>query len=196
MSNLSAMSDHQLVELYASGTDQAFDELLARHQEHLFAYIMRLAHNEDHANDIFQETFIKAITSIRSGQYRTTGKFCAWLMRIAHNITIDCARANRNTPQLSEDCQHDMLYNNIQLSEEGFERELLRLSDNQTLYNLVSTLPQAQQEIVHLRFWEGLSFKEIAAITGVSINTALGRMRYALINLRRIVNERELDIAV
>lgn len=196
MSNLNAMSDHQLVELYMSGTDQAFDELLARHQEHLFAYIMRLAHNEDQANDIFQETFIKAITSLRSGQYRTTGKFCAWLMRIAHNITIDRTRAKRNCPDLSEDCRHDMIYNNINLSEEGFEKDLLRMCDNHTLYALVSTLPKAQQEIIHLRFWEGLSFKEIAAVTGVSINTALGRMRYALLNLRRTVNERELTIAV
>lgn len=196
MSNLSQKSDHQLVEMYANGTDEAFDELLARHQERVFSYILRLVHNEDLANDIFQDTFIKAITSMRSGKYQATGNFGAWLMRIAHNVTIDTARRNPNKPDMQEDIQSTIINNSIQMSEASCEQEILRICDSQTLHDLVDRLPEAQREIVHLRFWEDLSFKEISEITGVGINTALGRMHYALGNLRRIAAEYQLDIAI
>ena len=196
MSNLSAQSDHQLVELYANGTDEAFDELLARHQERIFAYIMRLVHDENRANDIFQDTFIKAITNMRSGKYQSTGQFGAWLMRIAHNVTVDHARRNPNKPNMTEDVQTSLINNSIQMSEASCEEQILHLCDSQTLHDLVDRLPEAQREIVHLRFWEDLSFKEISDITGVGINTALGRMHYALGNLRRIAGKYQLDIAI
>lgn len=190
------MSDHELVTLYEGGNDEAFDVLLARNQEHLFAYIIRLTQDEDRANDVFQETFMKAIVCIRSHQYRSTGKFSAWLMRIAHNLVIDSLRTNRNFNRLDDDVQNDAVYNNANLSEECHEIEMLRMADVQTLSSLIARLPMIQQEIVHLRFYEDLSFKEIAQITNVSINTALGRIRYAILNLRKMIEEHSLELAV
>ncbi len=196
MSKYAAMSDHQLVELYEQGVDEVFDVLLNRNQEHLFAYIMRLTQDVDRANDVFQETFMKAIVCIRSRQYRTTGKFSAWLMRIAHNLVIDNVRGSRYLSHLDDEAQDDVIYNNMNLSEECHETEMLRMADVQTLSSLISRLPLVQQEIVHLRFYEELSFKEIAQVTNVSINTALGRMRYATLNLRKMIMENALELAV
>lgn len=196
MSNFTAMSDHELVELYEQGVDKAFDVLLERNQEALFAYIMRLTQDVDQANDVFQETFMKAIVCIRSHQYKTTGKFSAWLMRIAHNLVIDSVRNNRNMPQCDGDMQNNVLYNNVRLSQECCEEDMLRQADLTTLEKMIGMLPPVQQEIVHLRFYEDLSFKEIAQITNVSINTALGRMRYATLNLRKMIMDNSLELAV
>jgi RNA polymerase sigma-70 factor (ECF subfamily) len=196
MSNFTAMSDHELVELYEQGVDKAFDVLLERNQEALFAYIMRLTQDVDQANDVFQETFMKAIVGIRSHQYKTTGKFSAWLMRIAHNLVIDSVRNNRNMPQYDGDMQNNVLYNNVRLSQECCEEDMLRQADLTTLEKMIGMLPPVQQEIVHLRFYEDLSFKEIAQITNVSINTALGRMRYATLNLRKMIMDNSLELAV
>jgi RNA polymerase sigma-70 factor (ECF subfamily) len=196
MSNFTAMSDHELVELYEQGVDKAFDVLLERNQEALFAYIMRLTQDVDQANDVFQETFMKAIVCIRSHQYKTTGKFSAWLMRIAHNLVIDLVRTNRNMPQYDGDMQNNVLYNNVRLSQECCEEDMLRQADLTTLEKMIGMLPPVQQEIVHLRFYEDLSFKEIAQITNVSINTALGRMRYATLNLRKMIMDNSLELAV
>lgn len=196
MSNFTAMSDHELVELYEQGVDKAFDVLLERNLEALFAYIMRLTQDVDQANDVFQETFMKAIVCIRSHQYKTTGKFSAWLMRIAHNLVIDSVRNNRNMPQYDGDMQNNVLYNNVRLSQECCEEDMLRQADLTTLEKMIGMLPPVQQEIVHLRFYEDLSFKEIAQITNVSINTALGRMRYATLNLRKMITDNSLELAV
>lgn len=196
MSKYNAMSDHDLVVLYEQGIDEVFDVLLTRNQEHLFAYIMRLTKDTDRANDIFQETFMRAIVCIRGHQYRTTGKFSAWLMRIAHNLVIDATRSSKNMPQLEGEEQMDAIYNNINLSEACCEEDMLRMADAQTLAKMIGMLPLVQQEIVHLRFYEELSFKEIAQVTNVSINTALGRMRYATLNLRKMINDNALDLAV
>lgn len=196
MSKFTAMSDHELVELYEQGVDRAFDVLLERNQEALFAYIMRLTQDVDQANDVFQETFMKAIVCIRSHQYKTTGKFSAWLMRIAHNLVIDLVRTNRNMPQYDGDMQNNVLYNNVRLAQECCEEDMLRQADLTTLERMIGMLPPVQQEIVHLRFYEDLSFKEIAQITNVSINTALGRMRYATLNLRKMITDNSLELAV
>ena len=193
---MTTMSDHELVELYEQGIDEAFDLLLARNQEHLFAYIMRLTRDTDKANDVFQETFMKAIICIRGHQYRATGKFSAWLMRIAHNLVIDSTRSNKNMPQLDGEIQSDAIYNNVNLSQECIEEEMFRMADVQALESLIGKLPLVQQEVVHLRFYEGLSFKEISDVTNVSINTALGRIRYATLNLRKMITENSLELAV
>lgn len=193
---MTTMSDHELVELYEQGIDEAFDLLLARNQEHLFAYIIRLTRDTDKANDVFQETFMKAIICIRGHQYRATGKFSAWLMRIAHNLVIDSTRSNKNMPQLDGEIQSDAIYNNVNLSQECIEEEMFRMADVQTLESLIGKLPLVQQEVVHLRFYEGLSFKEISDVTNVSINTALGRIRYATLNLRKMITENSLELAV
>jgi RNA polymerase sigma-70 factor (ECF subfamily) len=196
MSKYTAMSDHELVVLYEKGIDEAFDVLLARNQEHLFAYILRLTQDTEHANDVFQETFMKAIVCIRSHQYRTTGKFSAWLLRIAHNLVVDSLRSNRNISQLDEEEKNEILNNNLNFSQECYEQEMMRMADADTLARMIGMLPQMQQEIVHLRFYEELSFKEIAQITNVSINTALGRMRYATLNLRKMMIDNALELAV
>lgn len=196
MSKFTTMSDHELVELYEQGVDEAFDILLARNQEHLFAYILRLTRDEDKANDVFQETFMKAIICIRGHQYRATGKFSAWLMRIAHNLVVDSARINRHILQVDGEAQADAIYNNIHISQECCEDEMLRMADEQTLAQLIGMLPFAQQEVLHLRFYEDMSFKEIAQITNVSINTALGRVRYATLNLRKMIADNALELAV
>lgn len=196
MSKYTAMSDHELVVLYEKGIDEAFDVLLARNQEHLFAYILRLTKDTEQANDVFQETFMKAIVCIRSHQYRTTGKFSAWLLRIAHNLVVDSLRSNRNISQLDEEEKNEILNNNLNFSQECYEQEMMRMADADTLARMIGMLPQMQQEIVHLRFYEELSFKEIAQITNVSINTALGRMRYATLNLRKMMIDNALELAV
>ena len=196
MSKYATMTDHELVVLYENGIDEAFDVLLMRNQEHLFAYILRLTQDTEQANDIFQETFMKAIVCIRGHQYRATGKFSAWLMRIAHNLVVDCARSNRNISQLDEEEKNEILNNNLNFSQECYEQEMLRMADADTLAKMIGMLPQMQQEIVHLRFYEELSFKEIAQITNVSINTALGRMRYATLNLRKMMVDNALELAV
>ncbi len=139
---------------------------------------------------------MKAIVCIRGHQYRTTGKFSAWLMRIAHNLVVDGTRSNKNVLRLDTDEHMEVMYNNSNFAQECHEEEMLRMADAQTLSKMISMLPLAQQEIVHLRFYEELSFKEIARITDVSINTALGRMRYATINLRKMIMENSLNLAV
>ena len=196
MDKYAAMTDHDLVVLYEQGGDEAFDLLLSRNQERVFAYIVRLTQDIDRANDVFQETFMKAIVCIRGHQSRTTGKFSAWLMRIAHNLVVDATRSNKSNFRLDADEHMDVIYNNSEFSQECCEVEMLRMADLQMLNNMVSRLPLVQQEIVHLRFYEELSFKEIARITNVSINTALGRMRYATLNLRKMIMENSIDLAV
>lgn len=190
------MSDHELVVLYEQGVDEAFDVLLSRNKERVFAYIVRLTQDVDRANDVFQETFMKAIVCIRGHQYRATGKFSAWLMRIAHNLVVDASRGNRAVASVDINEHMEVMYNNPELSQECHEEEVLRMDDLQTLAKLISRLPLVQQEVVHLRFYEELSFKEIARITNVSINTALGRMRYATLNLRKMIMGNYLDLAV
>ena len=194
MSNFKEQTDHQLITLYEQGNDEAFDVLLERNQQVVFSYILRLTGgNQDQANDIFQETFTKAIVAIRTHQYQQTGKFSAWLMRVAHNLVVDGSRRNHGVTPVSDD-KTDFLYNNLALSENTVEDSFSRKALNTTLNSLIALLPENQQEIIRLRFVEDLPFKEIAEILGISINTALGRIRYALINLRKLVAEHELQL--
>lgn len=194
MSNFKEQTDHQLITLYEQGIDEAFDVLLERNQQVLFGYILRLTNgNLDMANDIFQETFTKAIICIRNHQYQQTGKFSAWLMRVAHNIVVDGVRRDHGFTPVNDD-KADFLFNNISLSENVVEEAFYRGAVSSTLQRLVALLPENQQEIVRLRFIEELSFKEIAERLDISINTALGRIRYALINLRKLVAEHELQL--
>lgn len=194
MSNFKEQTDYQLITLYEQGNDEAFDVLLERNQQVVFSYILRLtAGNQDEANDIFQETFTKAIVAIRTHQYQQTGKFSAWLMRVAHNLVVDGSRRNRNATPVDDE-KSDFLYNNLALSENAVEDAFRRNALSSTLKGLIALLPENQQEIIRLRFMEDRPFKEIAEILNVSINTALGRIRYALINLRKLVAEHELQL--
>lgn len=196
MDNLETMTDEMLVALYAKGTNQAFDILLERYKDKLYSYIYFIVRNEDLAEDIFQETFVKAIVTIQQGRYTENGKFPAWLTRIAHNLVIDFFRQERNENTVSNDETEVDLFNNIKFSEETVE---MRMVNDQTLKDvrrLMDMLPDNQREVVYMRYYQDLSFKEIAEITGVSINTSLGRMRYALMNLRRLAEEKDIVLTI
>ena len=185
-------ADETLVALYAQGNNEAFDILLNRYKDRLYAYIYYTVRNEELAEDIFQETFTKAIVTIQQGRYNENGKFPAWLTRIAHNLIIDCFRQEKQENLVSCDEEERNLLNNIRLSEGTVEAEIVNHQILSDVRRLMKHLPDEQREVVHMRFYQDLSFKEIAEQTNVSINTALGRMRYALINLRKMIKENQL----
>ena len=196
MEKLCKLADEQLVEMYAKGDNSAFDVLLSRYQQKLYSYILFLVHNEDTANDLFQETFVKAIVTIQQGRYVESGKFSAWLTRIAHNLIIDKYRQDKNANLISNDSDECDIFNNAALSDITVEMKIIKEQSLADVERLVKELPAVQQEVVYMRFYQNLSFKEIAEATGVSINTALGRMRYGLINLRRMVEERGIVLTL
>lgn len=196
MESLHKLTDEKLVRLYAEGNNVAFDVLLDRYEQKIFSYIMFILHDEEVSEDIFQETFMKAIITIQQGRYTENGKFQAWLTRIAHNLVIDYFRQNRNENCISsEDVEYDV-FNNVSLSETDIETEIIQDQVLSDVRLLVKNLPSVQKEVVFMRYYQNLSFKEIADITGVSINTALGRMRYALLNLRRMAVKHKICLAI
>lgn len=196
MDILSTMTDEELVVMYADGNDEAFDQLLDRHQQVVFSYILYTIRNKNLADDFFQETFCKAIVTIRQGRYTESGRFRSWLMRIAHNLMIDYFRQKKNEKTLSNDEWGIDLLNNPTLCEETVEGELVRRQVHSDVKKLVKHLPHTQREVVEMRYYEELSFKEIADITGVSINTALGRMRYAILNMRRLAADHQMILSL
>ena len=194
MNNLSAMTDHELVQLYERGIDGAFDILLARHQAYIYSYILFLVKDTEVANDFFQDTFQRAIIAIRSHKYQTSGKFSAWLMRIAHNLIVDKSRESEQAQTVREELVKPKALNSLQLSEATREDEIIDTQAREGIRQLLNYLPEPQREVIIMRFYDDLSFKEIAQQTGVSINTALGRMRYALINLRKLIGDRRCSL--
>lgn len=192
MRNLQRLSDQELVTAYANGDNEAFDALLLRHKTRLFNYIFQMVRDRDLSDDIFQETFVKAITTIKQGRNNDMGKFSAWLYRIARNLVVDTFRAQRNEGSLStDDTDYDIL-NRRELAEDTIEDVMVDLQIEEDLRRLIDELPDVQREVLNLRYYRELSFKEIAELTGVSINTALGRMRYAILNLRRLAKEKSV----
>ncbi|MBD5295016.1 MAG: sigma-70 family RNA polymerase sigma factor [Bacteroides sp.] len=196
MANYLSMSDEQLVKAYAQGNNEAFDALLKRHQDRVFNYILRLIKNEDLANDIFQETFVKAILTIKQGRYTENGRFPAWISRIAHNLIIDYYRQEKSENVQSADSDDINLLNRKELCEATIEDMIINEQILQDVKDLIEELPELQKEVLQMRYYQNLSFKEIAEKTGVSINTALGRMRYAIINLRRIAQEKDVVLTL
>lgn len=196
MKNLKEMTDEELVVLYSKGENQAFDILLGRYQNRLFSYIYFIVRNTELAEDIFQETFVKAIMTIKQGRYTENGKFPAWITRIAHNLVIDYFRQEKSENVISNDDSEVDLLNNIRLSEGTVENEMINTQIQDDLRELVKLLPTNQREVVYMRYYQNLSFKEIADATGVSINTALGRMRYAILNLRKMAEEKDIILTV
>lgn len=194
MKNLSTSTDYELVKLYENGNDNAFDELLQRHQNYVYSYILFLVKEEERADDIFQETFTRAIIAIRSHKYQTTGKFSAWLIRIAHNLIIDSSRETESGKLIIQENFTPNILNDIRLSEGAIETNIIEQQKSDQIRMMLDYLPAVQREVIILRFYEDLSFKEIAEKTGVSINTSLGRMRYALINLRKMIQEHNLAL--
>ncbi|MCE5205882.1 MAG: sigma-70 family RNA polymerase sigma factor [Porphyromonadaceae bacterium] len=189
-------TDEELVVLYACGDNTAFDVLLERHKQPLYTYILYTVRHNGLAEDIFQDTFIKAITTIKQGRYTETGKFKAWLMRIAHNLMIDYFRLKKNENTVSNDDYQLDLWNNSSLCEETVEVKMVRKQVLSDVRKLVASLPDSQREVLEMRYYRDLSFKEIAAHTGVSINTALGRMRYAILNMRKMAEEHKMVLTM
>ncbi len=195
MHTLSRLTDEQLVAQYAKGTNEAFDALLLRHKTNLFGYIIQRVKDRDLADDIFQETFVKAITTIRQGRYNEEGKFSAWICRIARNLIVDYFRQEKTEASVSTDDGTVDILNRKELADETVEDAIIDLQIEEDVRRLVGQLPQEQRRVLEMRYYEGLSFKEIAEKTGVSINTALGRMRYAILNMRRIARERNVVLS-
>ncbi len=194
MNDLNTMTDYELVSLYEQGNDSAFDIILKRHQDYVYSYITFVVHSEDRAEDIFQETFTRAIIAIRSHKYQTTGKFSAWLIRIAHNLIVDQLRNDEEIHTISrEDFPRDIT-DSLRYSEGSLETKIIEQQNIKTLRRLLSYLPESQRQVVIMHFYENLTFREIAEKTNVSINTSLGRMRYALINLRKLIQKHQISL--
>ncbi|MDE6116813.1 MAG: sigma-70 family RNA polymerase sigma factor [Duncaniella sp.] len=196
MKKLTKLTDSELVEAYANDNNMAFDVLLARHQNKVYTYILHIMKNKELADDIFQETFVKAIMTIKQGRYTETGKFSAWLTRIAHNLIIDYFRQEKIENSVSSDDGNTDHLNRRELCEGNIEDVLVSEQISEDVRRIVMALPDSQREVLVMRFYRNMSFKEIADATSVSINTALGRMRYAIMNMRRIAEENNIALAM
>ena len=192
MQMLKKLTDDQLVSSYAKGCNEAFDALLSRHQSRVFSYILHIVKNRDLADDIFQETFVKAIMTIKQGRYTENGKFSAWITRIAHNLIIDYYRQEKSENTVSTDEEETNLLNRKDLCEDNIEDKIVVDQIHRDVKRIVDALPESQREVLVMRYYRNMSFKEIADATNVSINTALGRMRYAILNMRRIAEENNI----
>jgi RNA polymerase sigma-70 factor (ECF subfamily) len=195
MKNYASCTDEMLALLYIDGDNKAFDELLARNQQKLFSYIMFVVRDPEIANDVFQETFVKVITKLQEGRYTDSGKFSFWLTRIAHNIIMDNYRQQRSAHIIEPSEDNDLnKLTGSQVMDLNRENEFVNTQVLDDVRHLMDALPTARREVVYMRYYQDLSFKEIAEMTGVSINTSLGRMRYALINMRRMARENGLQL--
>lgn len=196
MKNLVQLTDEQLVKLYENGNNEAFEALLNKYKSRVYTYIFLIVRNKELAEDIFQDTFIKAITTIQQGRYVESGRFLGWVNRIAHNLIIDHFRREKNENTFSTDGLEYDYVNNSKHAEKSVEDVLSNEQVLRDVVHLVEFLPNTQKEVVKMRYFEELSFKEIAERTDVSINTALGRMRYALMNMRKIAAEKNIYLEI
>jgi RNA polymerase sigma-70 factor (ECF subfamily) len=194
------LADQQLIRNYLEGNDYSFEILLKRHQDRVFNYINKLVKNTDVANDVFQDTFIKVISTLKRGMYNEEGKFLPWVMRIAHNLVIDYFRNSSKMPIVGRKNNSDTdefdIFQILKLEDCTVEDEIVEGQIHEDLRALVELLPQEQRQVVKMRHFMGMSFKDIADSSDVSINTALGRMRYALINLRKMIKENDIMLTV
>ena len=196
MKNLKTMTDEELVVLYAKGNNPAFDVLLKRYKSSVHSYIYYIVRDRDLTEDIFQETFVKVIMTIKQGRYTESGKFKAFIMRIAHNLIIDNFRQERNENTISNDEVDVDLFNDVRLCDGTIEDHLVQNQVFSDIKKMVKYLPDNQREVLEMRYYQDMSFKEIADLTGVSINTALGRMRYAILNMRRMAEENKIELSI
>lgn len=193
MEKIKELTDEELALSYIGGNNRAFDELLARNQNKLFSYILFVVRDEDRANDLFQETFVKVITKLHQGRYVDSGKFGAWIMRIAHNVIMDWYREQRARNVIEPTAENDLSnLSSNDILDTNVENRYVNDQIMTDVKKMMNLLPPTQREVVFMRFYQNLSFKEIAELTGVSINTSLGRMRYAILNLRRMSKEHNI----
>lgn len=196
MEKLVLLSDSELIERFVDGDELSAKVLIDRHKNRIYAYILMLVKQQDIAEDIFQDTFIKILTSLKRGKYIENGRFVSWAMRISHNLVIDLFRKGKNLQEVSNDSADYDLLNSSKFSDDNIEEKIIYTQILKEVGELVKFLPENQQEVIKLRHYMGLSFKEIAEETGVSINTALGRMRYAIINLRALIEEKKISLTI
>lgn len=189
-------SDYELIKRFIRGEQSCFEQLIHRHKDKVYAYINMYIRDQALAEDIFQDTFLKVFQSVKAGKYYDNGKFISWVMRIAHNLIIDHFRRTKQMNALSNDNYESDLFNSKKLSEDNVEDDMIKNQIQKDVRKMISHLPDDQREVVILRHYADLSFKEIAEITDVSINTALGRMRYALINMRKLMEEKKINLTI
>lgn len=192
MSKENLLNDNELVQRFIVGDQNSLEILIHRHKNRVFSYIVLIVKNQELAEDIFQETFIKVIRSLKRGKYTENGKFVSWVLRISHNLIIDHFRKEKLKGTISNDSSDIDIFNSQKFSEETIEDQMVTAQILSEVKDLIQELPEDQQQVIYMRHYMGLSFKEISDQTGVSINTALGRMRYALINMRKLVEKKKL----
>ncbi|HCY45795.1 MAG TPA: RNA polymerase subunit sigma-24 [Flavobacteriales bacterium] len=191
----SKCTDQELVVLYISGKDLAFEQLMARHKSRVYTKIYLMVKDREVTEDIFQDCFIKVINTLRKGKYNDEGKFLPWILRIAHNLVIDYFRKGKKMPTVRSDENYDV-FSTIKHDDLHIEDQIVKDQIMGDVKKLIKELPQDQKEVVLMRIYYKMSFKEISVTLDISINTALGRMRYALINLRKIVDEKNINLLV
>jgi RNA polymerase sigma-70 factor (ECF subfamily) len=194
---LKRMDDRELITLYISGKEKAFETLLMRHKDKIFRFVYMKVRCHDLTEDIFQETFIKVINKFRLGEYNEEGKFLPWAMRIAHNLVIDHFRKTSRVKMVSESSSLKAdysIFNTLSQTDKNVQEKLITDEIESQMVHLIDYLPAAQKSIIQMRIFQDMSFKEIAEIEDISINTALGRMRYALMNIRKIIDQNNICI--
>jgi len=192
---ISQVSDHELIQAYIAGQQSALEKLIHRHKSRVYSYILMVVKDKELAEDLFQDAFIKVINTIRSGQYKEEGKFIQWVMRISHNLIIDHFRKSNRLPLIENSNDYD-IFEKVRIPVESVEEMMITEQIHKDVKKLIEYLPAEQKEVLVLRHYSDMSFKDIAEMTNVSINTALGRMRYALINLRKLVKENDVILSV
>lgn len=190
---VNVLNDQELVSLYLKGNETAFEELLSRHKDRIYTQIVIMVKNDEVANDIFQETFMKVIRTLKAGRYNEEGKFLPWILRIAHNLTIDHFRKEKKMPTVRKDDNYDP-FGSIARDDMNAEESWIKDIIHEDIRKLIEELPEEQREVVMMRHYGGLSFKDIAEQCNVSINTSLGRMRYALINMRKLIEKHDITL--
>lgn len=194
--SIQAISDQELINRYLSGNESSLEQLIYRHKSKVFSYILMVVKNKQHADDIFQDTFIKVINTLKSGTYKEEGKFIQWVMRIAHNLVIDHFRKSKRIPLVESVNGEVSILDNLSIFDDSIEDKIINEQIHNDVRSLIEYLPAEQREVLMMRHYADMSFKDIAEQTDVSINTALGRMRYALINMRKMIESKDIILTV
>lgn len=194
--SIQAISDQELINRYLSGNESSLEQLIYRHKSKVFSYILMVVKNKQHADDIFQDTFIKVINTLKSGTYKEEGKFIQWVMRIAHNLVIDHFRKSKRIPLVESVNGEVSILDNLSIFDDSIEDRIITEQIHNDVRSLIEYLPAEQREVLMMRHYADMSFKDIAEQTDVSINTALGRMRYALINMRKMIESKDIILTV
>ncbi len=194
MKSITALTDQQLIQLFINGNSEALEELIKRHKDRIFTSIVLLVKDKNLAEDIFQDAFIRIIDTLRTGNYTDEGKFLPWALRIAHNLCVDHFRKVKRSPLVQNNNEDFDIFETINVSEEGIDGKIMKSQSHAKVRQMLDMLPEDQREVIVMRHFANLSFKEISEKTNCSINTALGRMRYGLINLRKMMVEHQVAL--